>query len=116
MDGVKDHNFENAPNLGEALERAAQDVDGRYIEIDVAKYQAELDDLGLSEAQKEELLSAVLSMVMAYTELGFTLREAPGPCGQVEKDLDAGATMDSDVVDSNNTENSDDFTPEPERK
>ncbi|MDW3222407.1 MAG: hypothetical protein R8G34_05880 [Paracoccaceae bacterium] len=70
----------------------------------------------MSDAQIEELLNALLSMVMAYGELGFILRPAPMPCGQVEKELDAGVTMDPDVVNSGNTENFDDFTPEPERE
>lgn len=54
-------------------ENGSQDVSkqAKRIEIDVAKYQAMLDDEDYTEAQKEQVLHALWSIVCNFVELGF---------------------------------------------
>lgn len=93
---MKDHGFDNAPDLGVALERAASKAEARNIEIDVEKYQAYLDDPALSDEQKEEIIHALWIIIMAFVELGFGVHPTQHACGQLEKELDPCAKVDSD--------------------
>ncbi|MEM6890132.1 MAG: hypothetical protein AAF636_18655 [Pseudomonadota bacterium] len=88
------------PGLAGALERAA---DNRRVEIDVEKYQAYLDDPSLGDAQREELLRALWSIISAFVELGFGVHPTQQACGQVENGLEAGGAPQSDVVGCKNT-------------
>jgi len=53
------------------------------LELDVAKYGAEIDDLDMTEAQKRELLETLWSVMRSFVELGFSV----DVCGAL---LDAG--------------------------
>lgn len=92
--------FENAPELGSALGFAANDGPRRSVEIDVARYQKYLDDPSLSEGQKEEIIKALWSIMMAFVDLGFgvhPLQEAHGQedCGKLHGELDDHGDADS---------------------
>ncbi|MBM7069948.1 hypothetical protein [Actibacterium sp. 188UL27-1] len=65
------------------------------VEIDVAKYQACLDDPTLSDAQKKEIISALWSMMMAFVDLGLGVHPAQEVCGQVSQGLEVDAGKDS---------------------
>lgn len=93
---MKDHGFDYVPDLGVALERAASKAEARNVEIDVEKYQAYLDDPSLSDDQKEEIIHALWTIIMAFVELGFGVHPTQQACGQVEKELDPDAKVDSD--------------------
>lgn len=54
--------------------------------VDVEKYQALLDDPSLSEAQKEEFLRALWSIVVTFVELGFGVHPLQEVCGQDSED------------------------------
>ncbi len=56
-----------ASRLAPTFEKSAAPIVG----VDVAKYQAWLDDANLSPAQKEEFLQALWSIVVMFVELGF---------------------------------------------
>ncbi len=81
-DAMKDHNFENAPYLRQALNHSAS----RSIEIDVERYQAYLDNPALSAAQKEEIISALWKIMSAFVELGFGIHPIQQACGQLSED------------------------------
>lgn len=93
---MNDHGFYNAPDLGVALERATNKAEARNVEIDVEKYQAYLDDPSLSDDQKEEIIHALWTIIMAFVELGFGVSPTQQACGQVEKELDPNGRFDSD--------------------
>lgn len=68
--------------------------------IDTAKYQAYLDDPSLSEAQKEEIVQALWSIIVAFVDLGFgvhPLQEVLGQeaCGKLGATLDVQGNKDS---------------------
>lgn len=46
------------------------------VEVDVLKYQAYLDDPTLSDAQKEELISALWNIIVCLVDLGFGVHPA----------------------------------------
>ena len=68
--------------------------------IDTAKYQAYLDDPILSDAQKEEIVQALWSIIVAFVDLGFVvhpLQEVIGEeaCGKPQQTLDVQGNKDS---------------------
>ena len=65
------------------------------VEIDVAKYQAYLDDPALSEDQKEEIIKALWSIMVAFVDLGFGVHPAQEVCGKPASKLDVGCDKDS---------------------
>jgi len=52
------------------------------LSVDVALYQSYLDDTGLSDAQKEELLHTLWSIVWSFVDLGFDVHPLQEACGQ----------------------------------
>lgn len=50
--------------------------------VDVEKYQAYLDESGLSDEQKEEFLRALWSIMVSFVELGFGVHPLQEVCGQ----------------------------------
>lgn len=65
------------------------------VEIDMAKYQAHLDDPSLSDEQKEEIIKALWSIMMAFVDLGFGVHPAQEVCGKQGSKLDVSQHKDS---------------------
>lgn len=82
--------------------------------VDVEKYQAFLDGADMSEAQKEEFLQALWSIMVSFVDLGFGVHPLQEVC---EKDaISESRTPKSefDVVssaDQENCENPNEFSP-----
>ena len=73
------------------------------VEIDTAKYQKYLDDPSLSEAQREEVLRALWSIMTIFVDLGWGVHPAQQVLeledeGQAALVLDEGAKIDSNEV------------------
>ncbi|WP_300071798.1 hypothetical protein [uncultured Ruegeria sp.] len=113
---MKDQDFTNAPDLGEALEKASKRSGLRTVEIDVERYQAYLDDPALSDAQREDIIQALWTIIVAFVELGFGVHPVQQACGQPEKELDPADKPDSDVVKSSDTALKGAFNKAPERE
>lgn len=62
------------------------------------KYQYMLDGSGMNDAQKQDVLEALWSMVVAFVDLGFGVHPVQQACGQLEKELDQSANAESDQV------------------
>ncbi|MFD2741677.1 hypothetical protein ACFSUD_19150 [Sulfitobacter aestuarii] len=60
----------------------------KTLSIDVERYQHMLDELGLSEEQKDQFLEALWSIIIAYVDLGFEVHPAQEVCGKDEKALE----------------------------
>ena len=73
-----------------AFNRAAP----KTLELDLARYEAMLDDQDMSEEDKQALIEALWSVVVSFVEMGFNVHpiqqalEDKG-CGQVEEDCGA---------------------------
>ncbi len=97
---MKDHGFENAPDLGKALDRASCKTASRSIEIDVERYQAYLDDPSLSDDRKEITIEAIWTIISAFVELGFDVHPTQQACGKRAKELDPADQVESDMINS----------------
>ncbi len=83
---------------------ASEAAQNRVIHVDVEKYQHLLDDSGMSEAQKREVLEALWSMIVAFVDLGFGVHPVQESCGKVLKGETEPAQADSGMLDSRDTE------------
>lgn len=59
--------------------------------VDVEKYQAYLDGSDMTEAQKEEFLQALWSIIVSFVELGFGVHPLQEVCGKPPKIAPQGA-------------------------
>lgn len=84
--------------------RLAKDFDASArptLTVDVRRYQSLIDDPSLSEAQKEEVLRALWSIVVTFVELGFGVLPLQEVCGQDSGVLSNGPKEAFDQVRSN---------------
>lgn len=82
--------------IGERFDLAARPI----LTVDVKKYQALLDESGLSDEQKEEFLQALWSMVVTFVELGFGVHPLQEVCGQDYEDCMVEVTAAFNEVES----------------
>lgn len=73
---------ENTPDSRDGLAKSFDASARPVLTVDVTKYQELLDDPNLSEAQKEEFLRALWSIVVTFVELGFGVHPLQEVCGQ----------------------------------
>ena len=80
----------------------------------VEKYQAYLDGSDMTEAQKEEFLQALWSILVSFVELGFGVHPLQEVCGKTSLIGSEGAKEAFDAVssdDPDNDENTHGFSP-----
>lgn len=91
---------DQTPTFGGSLVASFDTAAKPIITVDVQKYQAYLDDPELSDAQKEEFLQALWSIVVAFVELGFGVHPLQEVCGQNDDEVFTGAKEAFDQVES----------------
>ena len=84
-----------APDVSQALEKAAGLGRNSSLEIDLDHYQSYLDDPSLSPDQKEEIIGALWAIITAFVELGFGVHPVQQACGKHQTALDRGANSES---------------------
>ena len=100
--------------LGEALSREHDKAPRHGLELDVAFYQELFDDPDLSEAEKEQIITALWSIVVAFVELGFGVHPVQQACGQNGTNRDQSSISSPDSVDCEGFENIDKHSDAPE--
>lgn len=84
------------------------------VRVDVEKYQAFLDGADLTDAQREEFLQALWSIMVSFVELGFGVSPMQEGCGK-NREIGAQGAKDSfNAVSSpepNNHNNKNGFSP-----
>lgn len=85
---------ERRNGLADSFQASARPV----VTVDLKKYQSLIDDPSLSEAQKEEFLRALWSVIVAFVELGFGVHPLQEVCGQDSGRFDQGAKRAFDKV------------------
>ncbi len=110
-DGVvmPDDSFDDSPQAGPTLRLTGEASAKRCLEVDVDKYQKYLDDPALSDDQKEEIIRALWSIMMAFADLGFGIHPIQEACGQVNETLDEQAKGDSNGDQATHTKMHDAF-------
>ncbi|UWQ25389.1 hypothetical protein K3553_02670 [Leisingera aquaemixtae] len=78
--------------------------------VDVEKYQAYLDGADMTEAQKQEFLQALWSIIVSFVELGFGVHPLQEACGKTLEIGASGAKESFDAVCSDDPDNEDNKT------
>ncbi|MHA3976479.1 hypothetical protein ACW9UR_02230 [Halovulum sp. GXIMD14794] len=107
--------------MKDELDFAGRDLQERFdasarpvVRVDVEKYQAYLDGSGLSDAQKEDFLQALWSIMVSFVELGFGVSPLQEVCGKTSEISPQGAKDTFNAVSSsepNNHDNKNGFSP-----
>jgi len=71
----------NTSERGNALTNTAS-PSPPILTVDVEKYQAYLDGADMTEAQKEEFLQALWSIIVSFVDLGFGVHPLQEVCGE----------------------------------
>ena len=82
--------------------------------VDVEKYQSFLDDSDMTDAQKEEFLKALWSIIVNFVEMGFGVHPLQEACGQNSEKRTECAKTEFDAVKSDaseHTKNNDENSP-----
>jgi hypothetical protein len=94
----------NTTERGDAFENAHAPPKAT-LTVDVEKYQAFLDGADMTEAQKEEFLQSLWSIIVSFVDLGFGVHPLQAVCGE-DADCDSkSAKSEFDVVSSDDQEN-----------
>ncbi|MBI1393885.1 MAG: hypothetical protein GC152_14200 [Alphaproteobacteria bacterium] len=96
---TQDFETEHLPQLGEALSREHGKTVRHNLQLDVAYYQDLFDDPELSDAEKEQIITALWSIIVAFVELGFGVHAAQQACGKVGTKQDQSSHADADSLD-----------------
>lgn len=91
---------EKSPDGRDGLTRSFDASARPVLTVDIKRYEALLDDPNLSEAQKEEFLGALWSIVVTFVELGFGVHPLQEVCGQDSDDSFPWAKEAFDQVNS----------------
>lgn len=100
-DGKDDKNKDEVSTVG--TENLADNFDASarpIVTVDVEKYQSWLDGSDFSDAQKEEFMQSLWSMVVSFVELGFGVHPLQEICGQDSFDGTVRPKQDFDQVKS----------------
>lgn len=87
------------PELNEVLSSEHGKPVRRSLELDVAYYQELFDDPSLSDAEKEQIITALWTIIVAFVELGFGVHPAQLACGQDGTNQDQSSNFNADSVD-----------------
>lgn len=94
------HGFDGAPLLAKALGMALEAPPKKTLLIDVARYEAYLDDPAMSREDKEQMLLAIWQFVVCFVDLGYEVGPLQLACGQVAETEGFSGTSGQDVVSS----------------
>jgi hypothetical protein len=86
------------------FEAASGPVGKKPLLVDVARYQHLLDESGLSDTQKEQVLMNLLTILIGFVDLGFSLHPLEEDCGKVRLDLPAPDNLPATSVGSGDHE------------
>jgi hypothetical protein len=71
-----------------------------YLTVDVERYQAYLDGIEMTNAQKEEFLQSMWQIIVSFVELGFGVHPLQEVCGKDEQSTTQSAVDAFDAVHS----------------
>ena len=101
-----DHTFETTHAPPQIPSEAESPINHtKRIEFDIEKYRPHLEDVDITEDQKQELLEALWMIMTSFVDLGFQIHPVQQACGQVEKaeplpDLSGGDAVYSNLKSS----------------
>lgn len=78
---MKDEYNSAGSDLRERFDASSRPV----VHVDIARYQAFLDSAEMTEAQKEEFVKVLWSIIVAFIDLGFGIHPLQEVCGKPVK-------------------------------
>lgn len=100
---TKDENGESqdyAPLLSKALGMTLENPPKKSVQIDVAKYQAWLDDPELSDGQKLQVVESLWQIILCFVDLGFQVSPWEDACGKLAENQGSCGHAHQDVLES----------------
>lgn len=96
MDGV---GLDELREIGKALSREHGKAPPSSLEVDMDYYKTLLDAPELSDADKEQMITALWSIIVAFVELGFGVHPVQQACGQERTNQDQTPNSNQNRVD-----------------
>ena len=93
-----DDSFNKTPSLGDDLGLSLDSGPGYKARFDMGKYMAMFDDATLSDAQKKQMIGALIDFGVAFYDLGFGVEFAWNGCGKLAQIDDESDDDAPDVV------------------
>lgn len=97
MTGDKDKR--HLPDIGDKLSREHDKALRHSLQLDVEYYKVLLDDADLDEAEKEQIVTALWQIVVAFVELGFGVHPTQQVCGKGRTKQDRTSNSGEDGLD-----------------
>ena len=110
---MKDIEATTVSELTEAVEKAASSQAKPSLEIDMARYQAYLDDPALTPDQKTEVIEALWTIITAFVQLGFGVHPTQLACGKTRTELEHAGFSESTEVQLGHSKQPDEEAPAP---
>ncbi|MBB4124091.1 hypothetical protein [Martelella radicis] len=84
------------------------------VQVDVGLYQSYLDNTNMSQAQKEEFLQAMWSIILGFVDLGWEVHPVQEACGQNDETNDPPPESKPERLYSENSKIAETFNNAPE--
>lgn len=88
---TKDNQNTNAQGVGQTLSSKHDFAVKHGLQLDVAYYQDLLDEPDLSDADKEQVITALWKIVVAFVEMGFEVHPTQLACGKDAAEAEDGS-------------------------
>jgi len=98
--GMKDEMKKvSASEVTDALSERHDNPVKHGLQLDVAYYQDLFDDPNLTEAEREQFITALWQIIVAFVELGFEVHPTQQVCGKGRTKQDRTSVFEADEVD-----------------
>lgn len=98
--GMKDEMKKDAASeVTDALSERHDNPVKHGLQLDVAYYQDVFDDPNLTEAEREQFITALWQIIVAFVELGFEVHPTQQACGKGRTKQDRTSVFKADEVD-----------------
>lgn len=86
-------------DVGRVLSRMHDRSVKHGLQLDVAYYQDLFDDPELNEAEREQIITALWQIIVAFVEIGFEVHPAQQACGKCRTKQDRTSISQADELD-----------------
>lgn len=87
--------FQDTSDPIQTQESVAETLPPRVLTLDVARYEAMLDDPGLSEEQRREFLETLWSIIVSFVDLGYGIHPLQQSASGGVDGIDAKLALES---------------------
>lgn len=95
---TNDHDGTQLPQVCEALSREHDKSVRHSLRLDVEYYKELLDDPALGDVEKEQIITALWQIIVAFVELGFNVHPSQQACGKGRTKQDRTSKFGTDAL------------------